>query len=87
MHVCVCVSLQRLIAFRNITANTCYIDRLDETFAEGYARWEGYEVCLFICVWVWVWVLWLLGAHVVLGVCVCVCVWQGYERFCVHVCV
>lgn len=34
---------RRLIAFRNITANTCYIDRLDETFAEGYARWEGYE--------------------------------------------
>ena len=71
MCVCVCVyvcaflSLQRLIAFRNSTANTCYIDRLDETFAEGYARWQGFEVgivysvCVFVCVCV--------------SVCVCVC--------------
>jgi len=32
-----------MIAFKNSTSNTCYIDRLDETFSEGYARWQGYE--------------------------------------------
>ncbi|KAK7108515.1 uncharacterized protein [Littorina saxatilis] len=34
---------RRLIAFKNGTAKTCYIDRLDETFEDGYARWVGYE--------------------------------------------
>lgn len=34
---------RRLIAFRNGTANRCYIDRLDETFQDGYARWQGFE--------------------------------------------
>eukprot|EP00745_Piridium_sociabile_P022321 TRINITY_DN34768_c0_g1_i6.p1 TRINITY_DN34768_c0_g1~~TRINITY_DN34768_c0_g1_i6.p1 ORF type:complete len:236 (+),score=62.11 TRINITY_DN34768_c0_g1_i6:134-841(+) len=34
---------RRLIAFKNGTAKTCYLDRLDETFADGYARWQGYE--------------------------------------------
>ncbi|KAK7492960.1 hypothetical protein BaRGS_00015690 [Batillaria attramentaria] len=34
---------RRLIAFRNATEKVCYIDRLDETFEDGYARWQGYE--------------------------------------------
>ncbi|KAL8599078.1 hypothetical protein ACOMHN_006887 [Nucella lapillus] len=37
------MSLMRLIAFKNITSKKCYLDRLDETFEEGYARWQGYE--------------------------------------------
>ncbi|CAL1539879.1 unnamed protein product [Lymnaea stagnalis] len=32
-----------LIAFRDNDNNMCYIDRLDETFEEGYQRWESYE--------------------------------------------
>ena len=59
-----CVCLQRLIAFRNATSNTCYIDRLDETFEEGYARWQGYEV-YSLCV---------LNAYVVCVNVWCVCV-------------
>jgi len=34
---------RRLVAFRNGTAHRCYIDRLDETFEDGYARWQGFE--------------------------------------------
>ena len=34
---------RRLIAFKNTTSKVCYIDRLDETFEDGYARWQGYE--------------------------------------------
>lgn len=34
---------RRLIAFKNSTAKVCYLDRLDETFIDGYARWQGYE--------------------------------------------
>jgi len=32
-----------MIAFKNSTSNTCYIDRLEETFAEGYSRWLDFE--------------------------------------------
>lgn len=32
-----------MIAFKNSSANNCYIDRLDETFAEGYTRWQQFE--------------------------------------------
>lgn len=42
--VAVVVLFQRLIAFLNATEQTCYIDRLEETFSEGYARWQEYEV-------------------------------------------
>lgn len=34
---------RRLIAFKNNTEGVCYIDRLDETFEDGYARWQAYE--------------------------------------------
>ncbi|KAK3717908.1 hypothetical protein RRG08_053108 [Elysia crispata] len=34
---------RRLIAYKDEDKNTCYIDRLDETFEDGYARWLSYE--------------------------------------------
>jgi hypothetical protein len=34
---------RHLIAYKDVDNNTCYIDRLDETFQEGYRRWESYE--------------------------------------------
>ncbi|KAI8772998.1 hypothetical protein BgiBS90_026477 [Biomphalaria glabrata] len=32
-----------LIAYKDIENNTCYIDRLDEEFEDGYERWQLYE--------------------------------------------
>ncbi|XP_076444647.1 uncharacterized protein LOC143282770 isoform X2 [Babylonia areolata] len=34
---------RRLIAYKNVTSKKCYLDRLDETFEEGYGRWQAYE--------------------------------------------
>ncbi|GFO42106.1 hypothetical protein PoB_006861100 [Plakobranchus ocellatus] len=34
---------RRLIAYKDEDKNICYIDRLDETFEDGYARWLTYE--------------------------------------------
>jgi hypothetical protein len=34
---------RHLIAYRDVSNSTCYIDRLDETFEVGYQRWESYE--------------------------------------------
>lgn len=34
---------RRLLAYKDVEKNICYIDRLDETFEDGYARWLSYE--------------------------------------------
>lgn len=31
---------------KDVKNYTCYIDRLDETFQDGYERWESYKVAL-----------------------------------------
>jgi len=32
-----------MVAYKDVDRKVCYIDRLDETFEEGYERWESYE--------------------------------------------
>ncbi|CAG5115213.1 unnamed protein product [Candidula unifasciata] len=34
---------RHLVAYKDVDSSTCYIDRLDETFEEGYQRWRSYE--------------------------------------------
>uniref|UniRef100_A0A0B7ANG3 BRICHOS domain-containing protein n=1 Tax=Arion vulgaris TaxID=1028688 RepID=A0A0B7ANG3_9EUPU len=34
---------RQLIAYRDVKNQTCYIDRMTETFADGLARWQSYE--------------------------------------------
>lgn len=34
---------RRLVAYKDIENKKCYITRLDETFQDGYARWQSYE--------------------------------------------
>merc|ERR1711963_1095325 len=34
---------RRMVAYKNVDKKVCYIDRLDETFSQGYERWEAYE--------------------------------------------
>jgi len=34
---------RRMVAYKDVDKKVCYIDRLDETFSEGYQRWEAYE--------------------------------------------
>ncbi|BFZ09852.1 hypothetical protein BsWGS_12891 [Bradybaena similaris] len=34
---------RQMIAYRVVNNSVCYIDRLDETFEVGYARWEAYQ--------------------------------------------
>ncbi|CAG5117350.1 unnamed protein product [Candidula unifasciata] len=34
---------RRFVAYRDCSTLVCYIDRLDETYEVGYARWEAYE--------------------------------------------
>lgn len=34
---------RRMAAYKDEDRNICYITRLDETFEEGYKRWESYE--------------------------------------------
>ncbi len=32
-----------LVAYKDVDNSTCYIDRLNETFEDGYERWQAYE--------------------------------------------
>jgi len=34
---------RRMVAYKDVDAKRCYIDRLDETFEAGYEKWESYE--------------------------------------------
>lgn len=34
---------RQFVAYRDCSSLVCYIDRLDETYEVGYARWEAYE--------------------------------------------
>jgi len=34
---------RQMVAYKDVDKKVCYIDRLDETFEEGYERWESYE--------------------------------------------
>uniref|UniRef100_A0A0B6YWX9 Uncharacterized protein n=1 Tax=Arion vulgaris TaxID=1028688 RepID=A0A0B6YWX9_9EUPU len=35
--------VRHLVAYKNVENDTCYIDRLDETFEQGFVRWNSYE--------------------------------------------
>lgn len=34
---------RQMVAYKDMDKKICYIDRLDETFTQGYERWESYE--------------------------------------------
>lgn len=34
---------RKMVAYKDVDKQICYIDRLDETFETGYQRWETYE--------------------------------------------
>jgi len=34
---------RKMVAYKDVDRNICYIDRLDETFEAGYEKWESYE--------------------------------------------
>lgn len=34
---------RKMVAYKDLDHKVCYIDRLDETFEEGFERWQSYE--------------------------------------------